>query len=138
MSFENVLVVLALLAVGFINLVLPRLKRYLARAAETLRETAQAQARPASSAPPTGPAQPVPVDMQSPGPVRPGSRAASRPATSRSTSPADRAPEPPAATPLRATRRWQLDRRAARRGMVLRTILGPCRAQEPFEAHADR
>ena len=112
MNFENLLVVAAILAFAFVNLILPWLRRQRrgTPADEAGVDEADEAARAAAKAAP---------------PAGPGAR---REASAR-------APAPQAAaTPrvgTRTARRLPLGSRAQlRQGIVLRTVLGPCRAMQ--------
>jgi len=119
MSFEDLLFALVLLAIAFVNVVLPWLRRRL----ETARRS------------PVSQEDATPGNEDAPETVAPG-QAASVPMVAierplRVQSPV-LAPGAQLAAPgvLHASLTSLAE---ARRGIVLRAILGPCRAQEPFD-----
>lgn len=129
MSFENLLLILALLAIAFVNVVLPWLRRQAEAARrgqpEPEREPADGGLADKGNRNPAVPGAPAPP-VQAPAAVRLEHPERSRRAHA------------PAAHGTRATNRRALHAAPSslaevRRGIVLRTILGPCRAQDPLE-----
>lgn len=128
MNVENLLFILVFAAIVFANVVLPWLRR---RAAVARR----------------GPAGPEPADAgfaeeadeDTPGAVTPVQARQALAALPAVDTDGPRRAQAPAQAQVRrsADRRWlhapPTSLSEARRGMVLRTILGPCRAQEPFD-----
>jgi len=121
MTLENLIVVLAVLGVALVNVVLPWLRKRregaLPGESESAeREDVREQAPTETALPPLEPATPEPTAL----PELPR-RARTPLAVAISQAVAPR----PQRSPVGGLAE-------ARRGIVLRTVLGPCRAQEPF------
>ena len=127
MTLENLLVVLAVVAVAFVNVVLPwlRKRREGGQAGEPgsdVQEEVQEDVRELA------PIATMPMPSEAPT----GEPTAHREAPKRARVPLTTGMPPVLA---RRPRRSPVASLAdARRGIVLRTILGPCRAQQPFDS----
>lgn len=111
MNLENLIFVLFVLAIGFVNLVLPWLRK----------RNPQTRSTDADSAPQDPDATP---DAVAPAPA---ARVVERPEVARrSTSPGTAIARPAPARPV-------IRLAEARRAIVLRSVIGPCRAEEPYD-----
>ena len=127
MTLENLLIFLAVVAVAFVNVVLPWLRKR--------REGGQA-GEPESEV-----QEEVQEDVQEPTPIAtmalPSEVPTGEPTAHREAPRRARVPLTTGMPPVlaRRPRRSPVASLAdARRGIVLRTILGPCRAQQPFDS----
>ncbi len=125
MSFESLLFILALVAIAFVNVVLPWLRRRAeaARRGPAGSEPADEGLAEKADEDTSGAATPVQAGQALPGVYTDGPRCAQAPAEVHVIRPAER----------RLLHAPLTNLSEARRGIVLWTILGPCRAQEPFD-----
>lgn len=125
MTFETLIIVLAIIAFVFVNVVQPWLRR---------RRATDPRHDPAS-------AMPDAVHVPAPAAITtapmPSQAADAEPTAEHEISGRAHAPsahDMPPALPQRRRRSALGSLADARRGIVLRTILGPCRAQQPFDS----
>ena len=122
MSLENLLVVLAVVLVAFFNVILPWLRKQREGGQPGETESELQEAPPPAAAP-------MPLASSAPEPE------ARHDALMRARVPLAAAMPP---TAVRRSRRSPVGSLAdARRGIVLGTVLGPCRALKPFDSSSN-